>query len=601
MRLKIKLIIIFMLLVLLTGCYSNKINEVNGNIESKKPLQLIEVIVPKNFPKPVNLDDIKIKYSNSESNSIQLIFNKKLNYNNEYILGYFQRNKYYEICSKFNEDKAVFFKYYIQNDRINIDTSLSSYPGELISIYVPNNIEDIYGNKLSHDEILLFSYNKVIDENIYSSVNYLPEREESASKILIKQKEDNKKIFFLNENAQLYSDENKNNTVMNLYRGETVILKSIEENICNVDIYLNIENSDDSNCTNIVNGYVEYSKLTEIPEPLNNDCNYIVCITGNSESGSPVVEFVFINELYGYESMYIEEGVKNIEKEDLHKIESSILFSWPAFLMGESCSTTYSVANDKKQGYVSSYDIEAHIPEYYWDENNYNIYCKAFNMLTDYIINRIKNYNMCEEMKYLNKRIIESCERFRIVEKTWVDWAYEQKLDKNYFFDEVLNRLNLSENDIKNMQLIFENIEKKDLPILENIYVSKESALSDELFSNKYHEIHNNILLDSEVSKYYSELTKLIRSKYSKIESVIEEEPEVSTEEILVWGEIISVIDDQEDINFVVEDKDGNTYNLRIDKDKRNDITIKEGLHIRTVCHLVNGIYETDGRDCFVY
>lgn len=624
---RLKLVFVFILLVLVVSCFiSGNILVENKNVigtsdeTEQKSLQLIEVSLPKYFAKPINLDELNIKYTYNNSNSICLRFNNELKENDEYIFGYFERDSYNEICRELDNDKYTFFNYDINKNRIDICSSLSSgYPGDMVSIYIPCDIEDIYGNKLNNDEILIFSRYKANEDNIYSSTNYILERE-MPSKILVKQKNDNKSIYYLNENTNLYADESMKDLVMNLYKGETVLLKKADENICNVDIYMYDENSENPSNKNVINGYMESSKLTEVPEPLNDGVSYLFCITSNSESGSPVVEFNAINELYGSESMCIEEDVKSVDKEDLYKLECSILFSWPAYLMGNSSFCSYSVSNEYKQGYVSRYDIESHIPEYYWEEHNYNTFCKAFNMLTDYIIGRIKTYHMTEGMGHLNERLIESCKRFRVVEQTWVDWAYKEKLSKNYFFDEILNRLSLTESEINEMKLKFEEVDNIEPTLtMESFYVSKESAISDELFGYKYNEIHNNILLDSEVSKCYSDMVNLLRSKYTHYdeyedeihddrdndttESGDETESESSDEEIeetLIWGKIISVTDG-EDLNFIVEDEDGNQFHVRIAKSKRDEIELSEGDYIRTASRLIDGIYEVDARDCFVY
>lgn len=514
----IKNFFIVVVILILVGC-NNRVDKSLNNLEC---LKIIEVKIPNNFANPVNLKNLNIKCSYYGGNHIQIIFNKEVQ-DNDYILGYLQRSNYLEIKPEQDSNNMTLFKYSVHKNIIRIKKNIGFYPSNPASIYIPNNMTAVDGSKMSDDVLLIFSYNAFKEINNTNIVNENVKRE-IKSIAQIKTKNDNKNIALVNKDSKLYTDLKMTNKSLDLFRGETVIVENYGKNVSYIKIYFPLNNNTDLFCDNIniiktdnyfiLSGYIDSNYLTKICEPLNDSNYYMVKLTNNSESGYPILEYGIYNKLIGgHISIEINDNVKTIESKDIYSLESLLLFYISENSITSSYLSTYAPVRTKGDGLVSRCDIDAHLPEYEWTKDEYNVYFNANNIYSKYILDMLYNYNVTEELLDFKIYFIQKTENCMKLESVWIDWGYYGKLDNSYFYDEILKRIEFSDTDKKEVANIFkqDDIEINDMS---STFINENSSISDQIFGYKITKFYNNYINNDEIMRDFQRVIENITSKY---------------------------------------------------------------------------------------
>lgn len=573
--------------------------------------KITEIILPEGFGVPLNTDDLNIEYSFSNSKSIEIIFNDEIK-QDDYKLGFAQNENFRQIESKYNLEEYLFLEYKIDKNKIIINDVDNNMPMGVITILIPDNISSANNVSLEQDYLFLLSDNKLLDKYYTPIINTLCERD-TKSIVQVKTKGDNKKISFINEDIKLYSNENLTEEILDLYRSESVIVKDTINGASLVELHFPLSYTNDmfenkvnlikGERENILTGYVNSEDLIPIHEPLNKGNYYFVTLYDESESGKPSVMFTVVSELYDVQKIYIGPTVDEISEDDIHNLECGLPIWWAISLCGNNYNTSYGVPGI--DGLISYYDVEAHYPEYYWTDEDYNLYCKFYDFYYYYLVDKINNYNFTEELSYYKNELINFIKNKSILDKIWVDWGYKSKVENNYFFNEILNRVEIEQKLKDDFTNIFSK-DSEDLDIIyDRSYKNQKSSEDQQVFMYKLNYFMSNYLNILNVLYKNQSIVDGIFIKYNPNElgeSVeineardnMNNKPNVTAEKsIRIVGEIIEIEENYEYI--VVKGDDNITYKVFLTDKNEYGTSIKTGMTVKIGCILENEVYYSDG------
>lgn len=548
MKKKLKIIIILLSINLLCGCSSALVsnNNQNKNINSDS-LNITGINVPSYLPNLKNKEEfVNLDYNIIESNKIEIIFNKDI-IDKDYVLGYLQYANYYGIKNEFDKEKHIFFKYTIEKNKLIITPDESFLTAGVVSIYVPNTIESVDNKKIGSNKLFIFSSNALNDNNIILTTNTEIQRE-TKSLILIKRKNDNSRIAFINKSSSLLNSANDNDdSGFLLERGETVII--LEElsdyykielkfsDLYSPELFNNIKVIEKNNDHCSIIGYLSKNYIVEVPEPLNNDSFY--AIQSMPDHDKTNVHIIVCNPISYSFDFIVNDNVNKIISEDLYLAESySLYIASSMFLFGELPINSTNTLEDKLY----------HMPELVWNEIDYSTFYSAYEMYYSYFINIINKYKLPIEVESIRNILLKKANNIINSEIAWKDWGYINNLkDKNYYFDTLIIKLSINEQD----------------------FMAKNGYNKNEVNANDMVNFYNSI---TEYNNKDFDIDTLVKNAVVKYNIN------------LVQGKIIKI--SLEENSFDVLDDDRNMlFTFTINDYVKNNIELKENVHVNLYCN----------------
>lgn len=526
--------------LILIGCNSESLNT------NDSELLISKIIIPKCMPGLENIEDFEnaeIYYKTDSSIDIEIEFNKNIKAG-DYPLSFLQFGRFNHIEYENNNTNDSNYYYKINQNKLTIYPN-NGYPMGIKSLFLPASLESKKSNRLEKDILMIFTPNTRTPIKELEFINNNINRS-NKSLLLAKTKNNDRDIAFVNaEVTPLFSTVYLTDISLELYRGENVLIKdgldNWESEFYNVEIYIpkectslyvnDKENIYSEKYSKIVNGYVKKEDLTIIPEPLNNRTTYTVKLL--SEHDEPKPFFCVYPESYGGYEIAVNDNISIIEQSDMHQLESASIFMWPNILPGSNYSSTYG---DGDGGTYSKYDIQTHMPEYYWNEEEYRNYKKAYDLYIDYMIQTIDLFKVPEELIEYKKALFDRFEERILLQSIWIDWGYNHELEsKKWFFEEILNKFNLT-NDMKYVELF-------------NKEYCEDETQNFDIKINEFLNMRNNI------GEYIQPVLNYVEEKYSN-NDLFEDMSEISMDVI-----ITSIISDRE---IIVLGKDNKEYVLNL-------------------------------------
>lgn len=553
-------ILIVSLCLMLVGCSSAekvKNDDTILNIKNKDDILTITGInVPEYFPKLINSKDFDdIEYGVSTSGNIEIMFNEEI-VDKDYTLAYLQYANYYGIKSEYDKNKHINFKYSIDKNKLII-TPKEGYPESgVISIYVPNSLESFTGKTIGSDKMFIFAANKLNDDNLYTFENQNIKRD-TKSIVQVKRFNDGKKIAFINKDTLLFNDKDAKLSNIMLERGETVAILDDSSQHYKVEVYFP-ENYTDEKFKNgtifakkekfsTVTGYVNKDDVIELSEPMNKEVYYVVMPIIDESNAN--VHLMIVEPLNEMSEIVVWDIAKKIVKEDLYSAEAAALNRWSSsYLFGGNYSTVYV---DEKGSFDYPVDyVERHMPQYQWSQEDYNTYTKAYDMYCNYLLNMLDKYIYPSEISDLKTNLKEHIMNNILLEKTWINWGYENKLkDKDYFF---------------------KTIKEKSTESLKEKIIEQDFAYNNrEEFSEQANSIINTMhKLYGQDNKIYKQMS-IIQGKYMLK---------------LITGEIDQVDYEKGKFN-VIDDYLKESYTIQIDDYAKNNLKLIKGEKVSIACY----------------
>jgi hypothetical protein len=417
-------------------------------------LKVVSVKIPALLYGMVNQDSYpgtEVLYVFSDDLGLELTFNYPITKNDNYNFYFFQDSNFIPIGSVDNASDQYYFFYEIKENKIKIYGKNNIFPSGFVILNIPGEIEAINKGKLKNDNKIVLSPNKLTPHLQLDWLNKV-ERNDFFTIVLPKLKNDNQKIGYIkNNNIPFFKNKGSQETWFDLFRGESVLVLSEEDDLARIAVYTSkgiidrIIGSDediftDKYTTSFI-GYVPRTEISIIPEPLNEGTIYAMYRSDDmiSEDIEFEAHLVILTPLIGSYSIYFPSGLEPLEENHYHAVESIALWKWVSMLPGGSYWTTYA---DDHGNWLSKYDPRSHLPQYYWTKEEYNKYNVARKEYISFLEKQFKGYRVLAEYVDFKESIYPlSFNKRARLEDLWRDWGfYDKDLSSDWFFREILRR-----------------------------------------------------------------------------------------------------------------------------------------------------------------
>ena len=521
------LILLVFCIFVIVGCEKQTNNDITNEpiTNDKKPLEIESVYTTRLFTSVLNKDDYENIKFYSSSGTIEMNFNQEI-IDDDYTLGFFAGGLYYPIKSEFDEENFVFYKYTLEKNKLVIRPLEYYHQYDPIeALYIPDTIKSIDNASLSKEHVFLLSRDKEINSIYIENSDYELNNERNFYSLSIrKNKKDGKDLAYVNNNNTLiYSKNNEDSNNMKAFMGENVIIKDETKDMYLVNMYIKsvdktLVNKDFNLTTDgdysIIEGYINKLDLNKVPEPLNDVNSYLVKTSYYNDMAPSEfsIGFYMYNGKINFQFIKIFKNTLNVDVKDLYTLESTFLSYWLHASSAFAESHLSSVSNLNSE--LPKLDKNAHMPEINWREEEYNNYIKSYEAYCNCIINMLKNYKITEEMEgYFDDLLFDANIKI-ILEQTWKDWGYKNKLEnENYIFEELFNRLKLTKEQIIQIQNILKEAENDFIEQRKSLTISEEVA-KNMLFEKKLYSFINNFNYDNGVRKFNNYIGEILNKKY---------------------------------------------------------------------------------------
>jgi len=546
-------VVLLFCILTITGCERQTNNVISNEpiTNEVKPLEIERVYTTRLFPDVINKDDYKNINFYSSSNTIEMKFNQEIMDDN-YTLGFIAGGFYYPVKSEFDEANYVFYKYTVEKDKLVI-RPLDYYHkfGSFEAIYIPDSIKSVNNTTLSKEHIFLLSMDKEVVSNYVENSNYdLNNEREFYSLSIRKYKNDGINLAYVNNMNTLFHSKSGNKTTsFKTFMGENVIIKDEVKDMYFVNMYIKMSDEPFVNkefkMTKdgdyiAIEGYIKKNDLNIVPEPLDgNNCYLMKTSYYNDMAANEFsVELYMYYGNYNFQYLKIFNNISNIDKKDLYFLESISLCYWIRGWYSDIFAKSYFRSVSNLNSELPKLDKNAHMPEINWSEDDYKNYMKIYGAYCNCIIDKIRNYKTINEMNGFMGDLLYEINVQLVLQQLWIDWGYKNKLEnESYMFEEIFNRLDLSDEQIIEIQNIFVEAQKYTDEQQKEFTAITEEAAKNMLFDNKLYGFSNDFNYVGGIRQFCNYFGEMIQKKYQYGESFDASSYEQMKEDAVVYYE----------------------------------------------------------------